>query len=154
MTRIIRGRLIVAAVCLAAACQTSLKKDFWLAPGDYDVQLVVKKRGALTPELRQALSRLSDTALVHMRLDSVARDSIFGTYTGEIHTLGIMAGRVTPGPQAVAGSIRNGRFSLELSPDATDAGVILDGEVADGQAIGTWHTETGPTNGSFVVRRR
>ena len=108
--KILRMRPIVTAVCLVGACHSSSRKDFWLARRDYDIELVVKTPGGITPEMRQTLGSLSDTALVQMRLDSVARDSIFGTYKGEIHTLGILAGRVTPGSQTFVGSIRSERF--------------------------------------------
>jgi hypothetical protein len=118
------------------------------------VRLVVTNRGTITPELRQAIGAIKDTAMVRVRLDSLVRDSVFGVYAADIHALGILAGRGTPAAEIVAGSVGNDRFSIELSPDATDSGVILEGQLSGGSGSGVWHTETSSTKGSFVVKRR
>jgi hypothetical protein len=145
----------IAGATLISGCQRSRERTLWLAPSDYDVQLVVAERGRLTAELQQAVGRTRDTAMVLVHVDSIVRDSIFGSYTSEsMHSLGVMVGRATPGPQLIAGSIGAGRFSLTLSPDARDAGLILEGASVGDTGDGSWRVESGATKGNFHISRR
>jgi hypothetical protein len=98
---------------------------------------------------------MPDTSIVRVHVDSMTRDSIFGSYTpGNLHALGVMVGRATPGPQLIAGTVGAGRLSLTLSPDARDAGLILEGTSAGDAGEGSWRVESGATKGRFHISRR
>lgn len=155
MSNAIGWSLALGGVILLSGCQRSQTQALWVAPGDYDLQLVVTERGRLTPELQQAVGRMTDTSIVRVHVDSIARDSVFGSYTpGNLHALGVMVGRATPGPQLIAGTIGAGQLSLTLSPDARDAGLVLEG-TSDGDAgEGNWRVESGTTKGRFHISRR
>jgi hypothetical protein len=147
--------LALGGATLLSGCQRSQTQELWVAPGEYDLQLVVTERGSMTPELQQAAVRTTDASTVRIHVDSMARDSVFGSYTpGDLHALGVMVGRATPGPQLFAGNVGKGRLSLTLSPDARDAGLILEGTSAREAGEGSWRVESGATKGRFQISRR
>lgn len=155
MRNAIGWMLALGGATLLSGCQRSQTQAFWVAPGDYDLQLVVTERGSLTPELQRAVGRVTDTSTVRVHVDSMARDSVFGSYTpGNVHALGVMVGRATPGPQLFAGIVGDGRLSLTLSPDARDAGLVLEGTSAGDAGEGSWRIESGATKGRFRISRR
>lgn len=151
MRKLIGCLLVIGGTMPLSGCQGSPAPTLWMAPGDYDMQMVVTERGATNPQSQQS----RDSAVVRVYLDSLVRDSVFGSYALEsVHSLGIMAGRATPGPQLVAGSVKGERFTLSLSPDARDAGVSIEGTSANRVAEGTWRLESGATKGRVRLSRR
>jgi hypothetical protein len=132
------------------ACSPSDQQPFGRAPGIYEVRLTGES--ASRPLLNTAGQ--IDTVVVLVHVDSIAHDSIFGTYEAEFHRVGLMVGRASPGPQYVAGVIKGDSMHFELTPDATDAGLLLEGS-SDGRGVrGTWHTEAHARGGVFTLNKK
>ena len=149
-----RGYLMgLAAVASVATlgCSTQQSGAFWEAGQQYEVRLAGSpKDGGVLRDSAGA----SDTLRVRVAVDSIRGDSLFGTYEGDFRRFRLMVGRASPGPQYVAGRVGDGSFALELTPDATDAGLLLAGIVSGGSASGEWHTEAHSNAGAFTVVRR
>lgn len=139
---------------VAVACRTDNGGSLWSPGRRYDLALVVTKRSAMTPERQAATAPLVDSLTVPMTVDSVRRDSVFGTYAVDFIHLGVMVGRAGPGPQVFAGRVAGSAVNLELSPDATDAGLHLTGRSTRTGVEGTWSIESERTEGRFTFRGR
>ncbi len=146
--------LMWAPLLVAIGCRTNDSGNLWGQGRQYDLMLVVTKRPAMTPERQAATAPLVDSLTAHMAVDSVRRDSVFGTYSADFLHLGIMAGRAGTTSQAFVGSARGSAVDLELSPDATDAGLRLTGKSTGNGAAGTWSVEAGRAEGRFTLRAR
>ena len=139
---------------LAVGCRRGDGGGLWSQGRQYDLVLVVTKRSPLTPERQAAIAPLVDSLTARMAVDSVRRDSVFGTYTTDFTHLGVMVGRAGSGPHVFAGSAASSTVNLELSPDATDAGLHVTGQSTRSGAEGTWNVESGRTEGRFTLRAR
>ena len=140
---------ILAATLVSGSCSPKGQGAFWTGPGSYEVSLM----GSGEQPLRDTTGK-ADTLVVLVHVDSIARDSLFGSYESDFRRVGLMVGRASPGPQYVVGRISGGASSLELTPDATDAGLLLEGKVAGRAMHGTWHTEAHGRSGLFTLRPR
>lgn len=139
------------AIAATLGCSTQQSGAFWEAGQQYEVRLAGSFRDG--GGLRDT-SGAADTPRVRVMVDSIRGDSLFGTYEGDFRRFRILVGRASPGPQYVAGRVGNDSFALELTPDATDAGLLLAGTVNGGAASGEWHTEAHSNAGAFTVVRR
>lgn len=133
---------------IALGCSTQQSGTFWEAGKQYEVRLAGATQDGGT--LRDT-SGTADTLRVRVSVDSIRGDSLFGTYEGDFRRFRLMVGRASPGPQYVAGRVTDGSFALELTPDATDAGLLLAGTVSAGSVGGEWHTEARSNSGAFTV---
>jgi len=93
----------------------------------------------------------ADSVIGSLSIASISGDSLFGAYSVPFISLGLRIGRVTPGPQLLQGRVAGRKFQIELTPDATDAGLWLDGEIQGHSVGGTWYSEQGRGRGSFTV---
>ena len=139
---------------VVVGCRSGDGGGLWSQGRQYDLVLVVTKRSPMTPERQAALAPLVDSLTARMAVDSVRRDSVFGTYATDFTHLGVMVGGAGPGPKLFAGSAARSAVNLELSPDATDAGLHLTGQTTRSGAEGTWNVESGRTEGRFILRVR
>jgi hypothetical protein len=131
-----------------SACGVREKQERHLvARRSYTAHLAVTSTGSQPSQLR-------DSTAVVLSVDSVRRDSVFGTYTANFRQIGVLAGRAGPGPQIFVGRQAESRISLRLTPDATDAGVLLEGVSSNGVLAGTWRTIGHQAAGEFRLNLR
>jgi hypothetical protein len=153
--RIVRSRttlftaiFVVGALAQLAGCSSSDSADFWREPRVYELRLA-EGRGTNNID---SVSRDQVTVVLHIQRTTL--DSVYGTYEGDLRPLGLMVGRATPGPQLIEGSIKGSDFRLELSPDATDAGLLLVGHLSNSTGRGSWHAESAQQQGTFQLLKR
>lgn len=146
------GVLLVAGAL--AACRSSDQHDFWAAPAEYILTLRVTNRASLTPELERAFAPLVDTTTVLLKIDSVAEDSLHGSYVADFRHFGVAVGAVGPEPQLVAGEFKGDSLALVLTPNATDAGMILRGVFKGASVSGRWMPAGQEASGTFVLVHR
>jgi len=126
--------------------------EFWQAGRHYTIRMRVTNRAPLIPELERAWAPLSDTTSVALRLDSLARDSLYGTYEAYFRHFGVMVGAIGDAPQRFAGHLVGDSLEIELTPNATDAGLHLRGRRrVDGGFAGKWYLDQGSTSGTFAL---
>lgn len=149
--RVVVGTCVALTVCLCAiACRPQTEGNFWAAGRTYEVLLSgVSQQAGTAPSVVGA-----DTVTVVIHVDSVLSDSLFGTYTGNFAAVGLLVGRASPGPQYLIGKVTAARVQLELSPDATDAGLLLDGRENSGAYEGSWNVENRSGRGTFLLWSR
>jgi hypothetical protein len=146
------GALGVSLAILNAHCAPSEEQSLWTPGGRYELSLVVTERIHTRPIQSPQSPQISDTSNVLLQLDSVRGDSLFGTYRADFRRFAIRVGRVTPGPQLFVGRMRFDSVWLELTPEATDAGLLIAGSLARDGATGVWATETSSASGQFYLR--
>ena len=125
---------------------------FWASGGRYAGQFRITQRSELTPERAQALKLLLDSIDVTIQIDSIHRDSLYGTYQARLAALGLMASPVD-GSRNLAGRFESSSFEIELNPWVNDAGLWLRGRLAGALATGTWQVEHGVGQGTFTIGR-
>lgn len=143
---------VLTATVAMADCRGAERRDFWQAGREYVLEMRVVNRPALTAELQQYFAPLSDTSRVVLRLDSLIRDSVYGTYDANFRHLGVIIGAVGPAAQQFAGRASDDSIDIQLSPNAADAGLWVRGQWHGHSLTGRWATERGSTKGTFVIR--
>lgn len=146
---------LVLAASFGTGCDQSRgETSLVLGPGyEYRVHLVIVDKPTLTPERAAALGPLKDSLTGTISVDSTSGDSLFGRYQLDMLQLGVMANTVSAQEARFAGSARGGALSLRLNPEATDAGVILDGVTRGGRITGQWRVQQAIGAGTFVIEK-
>lgn len=146
---VLRGAILVIVVGLISCNAPHPEKDFWDIGAEYRLALLgTGPNGLLVDE-----SGHPDSLVVALRVSSMDGDSIRGVYDGAFLRFGLRVGRATPGPQVFSGVAHGDSVFLRLTPDATDAGMLLEGKSVGSTIRGAWRTEAGAKNGSFVLTR-
>lgn len=141
------GLLVVLGL---TACDTPHSgMAFWDIGAEYRLTLLDSDENNLLVDESGHL----DSLLVALRISTMAGDSIRGVYDGAFARFGLRVGRATPGPQLFAGVAHDDSLLLRLTPDATDAGMLLEGRSVGSTIRGTWRTEVGSKRGSFILAR-
>jgi hypothetical protein len=153
MTMLRPMRLGAALAILTVPGCAKQDNAFWQAGARYDVTLVVAERSASLQAKRDSL-RLRDTIPITLEVDSLARDSVFGSYHADWTALGTWVGAASPSPQRFAGRSLGPRLTVVLSPNAIDAAATMTGKIDGGQATGTWVVESAAVRGTFNIGRR
>lgn len=146
---------VAALQCQSLLAQRRAGSDTMLSfvpGGRYALVLVVETRPPLTPEVASHLGELLDSTMITLRVDSLRGDSIFGIYGGEPRRIGAFVGGAAR-PRLFAARRMGRTFSIELSPDATDSGLLLSGRVTAQGGTGSWRVEQASTKGRFRVTR-
>lgn len=131
-------RRAVAAllVVISVGCAVRKAPSFWNPGSRYQLVLVAAAPRLLTPEREREIAPVSDSAVMELHVDSIARDSVYGRLTGETPHFWV--------PFHAAGgdrftAVRAGkRWLIAINAHATDAGLTLLGEVANGNIHGVW----------------
>ena len=145
-------RRIVASLTfvISVGCAAREAHPFWSPGSGYQLVLVAAAPRLLTPERERAIAPVTDSAVLQLHVDSVARDSVYGRLTGEtphfwvpFHAVG--GDRFT--------AVRAGkRWVIAINAHATDAGLTLLGEEADGHVRGVWEARVwSRTRGVFAL---
>ena len=141
---------ILSLVLGLTACKTPISGvGFWDVGAEY--RLTLRGSGENNPLVDE--SGQPDSLVVSLRISSMAGDSIRGVYDGAFVRFGIRVGRASPGPQLFAGVAHDDFLRLRLTPDATDAGMLLEGSSVGPTFRGTWRTEAGSKSGSFELAK-
>jgi hypothetical protein len=145
----VRATLLLAI----ASCSVSSTERFWQRGDVYDLTMRVTQR---SPSLQAARDsgRLRDMIQVSLRVDSIAADSVFGSYQADWQPLGMWIGNTPPTPQRFAGRLTANELSITLSPAVIDASARLHGTLVDGSGHGTWEVDGAAAEGDFDLRRR
>lgn len=155
MLRLCLGALALSAMCQSLNAQTRAEPRPFsiLEPSRYALVLTVDRRPPLTPEVASHLGQVVDSMTIILRVDSVRADSVFGIYGGEPRRIGAMIGGAQR-PRRFAGRQAGRSFTIELSPEATDVGLLLSGRATtELQGEGTWQTELSSLSGRFRLSR-
>jgi hypothetical protein len=88
-------------------------------------------------------------------VDSLARDSLYGTYDADFRHFGVMVGGVKEAPHRFAGHLVSDSLEIELAPDVADGGLHLRGRrQVDRGFAGRWYLDQGGTSGTFMLPAR
>lgn len=147
----LKARLATTGLMIGSACRPPAPQVTWEEGARYELRLSVDRRGPLTPQLESLARPLQDTTTLTLHVVSVRGDSVFGTYEGVPIRLGLMVGRVGPGPQQFGGRLSADSFAITLSTDATDAGLTIAGR---GRNAGAWTSSSGAIAGRAEVRAK
>jgi hypothetical protein len=143
------GSASVAAACVGVAAGCAERADdAWRAGARHEIELVATRRfGAgsfrYTPER---------AARVHLRVDSVRGDSVYGSYEADLGRFAVAVCGAPSGRFPFEGAMDTGRISLELCPNShmTHIGLLLHGLRDAADVSGTWETESVPlVKGTF-----
>ena len=131
-------RRIVASLTfvISVGCAAREAHPFWSPGSGYQLVLVAAAPRLLTPERERAIAPVTDSAVLQLHVDSVARDSVYGRLTGEtphfwvpFHAVG--GDRFT--------AVRAGkRWVIAINAHATDTGLTLLGDEANSHIHGVW----------------
>ena len=132
----IRSAIASLTFVISVGCAVREAHPFWNAGSPYQLVLVAAAPRLLAPEQERAIAPVTDSAVVQLHVDSIARDSVYGRLTGEtphfwvpFHAVG--GDRFT--------AVRVGkRWLIAINAHATDAGLTLLGEEANGHIRGVW----------------
>ena len=133
-----RIRSVIASLTFVTSMGCAARKapSFWNAGRPYQLVLVAAAPRLLEPEQERAIAPVTDSAVVQLHVDSIARDSVYGRLTGETPHFWV--------PFHAAGgdrftAVRAGkRWVIAINAHATDAGLTLLGEEANGHIRGVW----------------
>jgi hypothetical protein len=131
-------RIAIASLTfvISVGCAVREAHPFWSANSPYQLVLVAAAPRLLTPERERAIAPVSDSAVLQLRVDSIARDSVYGRLTGETPHFWVQF-RATGGDRFTA--VRTGRrWLIAINAHATDTGLTLLGEEANGHIHGVW----------------
>ena len=143
----------LAAVGAWAACQPS-DASFWVKGEAYAVDLFPDQLPMAMGDSGGSRISAQDSVTVMLVVQDLQDSMLSGTYRGAVADFGLRVGRVTPGPQTFVGRLRADSFEIELTPDATDAGLWLWGSLTGHVGSGHWEVEQGAGAGRFRIRRR
>ncbi len=140
----------VVCVFLLAGCTLNADR-FWRMGTEYHLTLAMTISPTLTPESQRYFEPVSDSATLLLRVDSVARDTIFGRVDGDTRHFPI-AFHAVGGDRFIAVS-RGERWRIFINSHATDTGLSLVGERAQNRISGDWEPRfPSPARGSFDLR--
>lgn len=149
MRRAVKALLGVCGAMFIVACRAPGQARDGQARATMFLDLHVKVR----PVQPTAGVAVEDSATVLLTVDSIAGDTLFGTYSPRLDRLGLRVGRVTPGPQVFVAKLTNDSIWFELTPDAADAGLEGHGVMADSGYTGVWITDATHARGMFRLTR-
>lgn len=149
-----RAGLKLAVVSAAiAACARADRAAFWQNDQTYELTMRVATRSPSLQAKRDS-GTVRDTVLASLHVDSVAGDSIFGSYSADWRMLGLWIGAMPPRPQRFAGRISGSEFGFSLAPHVMDAGAGFRGSVQGNEAHGSWGVDGGAVSGEFRLTRK
>ncbi len=145
----LRLALVSAAI---AACARADGATFWQNGQTYELAMHVATRSPSLQAKRDS-GTLKDTVFASLEVDSVAGDSIFGSYSADWRVLGVWLGAMPPSPQRFAGRVSGSEFGFNLAPHVVDAGAGFHGLVRGSEAHGSWGVDGGAVSGEFQLTR-
>jgi hypothetical protein len=136
------------------SCVSENATPFWESSRTYEFALRVSEEVRVLPERRPFVGEAADTTTIVLQVDSLVRDTLYGTYGAEFMRLGLMMEAIASNARLVRGYVGNDSLRLQLLPDAADTGLWLIGAVRQGQLEGEWYPEIGSGRGTVTARRR
>ena len=143
---------IIAGALTTPGCTTRPEAPFWIAHQAYSLVLVASGPMHLTSDLAARLAPISDSATFRLRVDSIARDSVFGSYAGQTPHFWVMFRGIED--TAFVATRSGNRWRIALTPNAVDTGMDLSGVLGAPPFRGTWVVRDALGHqGTFEMRR-
>ena len=132
-------------ILLALGCTRNDVSAFWQVGGKYELKLALSTKPRLTLEQDRYFNPSVDTATLLLSVDSIADSKARGKVATDTRHFPVSF-------QAIGGNhflATRGRehWTVTINPDATDTGLVLDGELSHGVIAGNWEAR-GPTHAS------
>jgi hypothetical protein len=129
-----RCRALFIGLSVTLGCKPRGVEAFWHAAGRYNLVLY----GA------------ADSTTLVLAVDSIARDTVFGSANGASRPFPVALHAV--GGDQFIGTRDRERWAIRLNPQVTDTGFLLSGELSNGRLRGGWTPlRTSPARGTFTV---
>jgi hypothetical protein len=140
----------VPLVLFALACTRNDVSDVWRADGRYELTLALSQHPSLTPELARYFNPPVDTVTLLLSVDSVVGAKAYGQVKGNARHFPVSFHAI--GGDHFSAARSREHWTITINPDATDTGLILDGELSHGTIAGTWVTRyPSQANGKFYL---
>lgn len=150
----LRPLLAIGALVSVCGCGRPGESAFWEVNRSYLVELHATRRWPLPLEW-QDFRPLSDSLRIVIRLDSMTRDSLFGSYDGNLRILGVRAGTSADTSRRVIGRIAGDSVHLTVEPAVRHGELWLTGVLVGEELRGQWVTNASPRiEGRFEIRSR
>jgi len=138
----------VPLVLLALACARNDVSDVWRAGGRYELKLALSQQPRLTPELERYFNPPVDTVTLVLSVDSIVAAKAYGQVGGNARHFPVSFHAI--GGDHFSAAHSREHWTITINPDATDTGLVLDGELSHGTIAGNWVTRyPSQANGRF-----
>ena len=143
--------LVAATTPGVLSCSQADRNDAYAIGSSYRLALHLTTPPHLLPERAAYFAPIVDSAVLILRVDSAARDTVYATFAGELRHFPVVFRSLEDSTVLMA--VHNDHITALMSVGSTDAGLELDGTRKHRVVSGTWHslTQSSADSGDFTM---
>ena len=143
---------VAAATIGVVSCSRADRNDGFAIGHSYRLTLHLTTPPHVLPERAAYFAPIVDSAVLNLRVDSAAHDSVYATFTGELRHFPVVFRSVDDSSVVIAEN--HGHVTALVSARGTDAGLVLNGVSKHRVVSGSWHslTQSSADSGDFALR--